>query len=1009
MQQTPGEVYSEIFYDWEKYGRGWYLAGDPVDPEPPFVPFWAQIQEKGLPQLPTLDDGQRPGLVGAITGVIKRLGGSNKKSPEELEPVSLERHPIQSLVTSPPVVYGIIIPRNYQPQLAEMEGLLLMLSETTCPVSFEVIGDGKKIALQFTSQRQDEYYLLNQLKAFFPQVIIRLQSDHLADHWHLNHHPAIVDLGLSEEFMRPLLMAKGFKPDPLVGVIGVLESLLAGETGILQVIFQGAVNPWAQSVMESVTDFQGGSAFDYAPEMPKLAETKVSKPLFGVVIRLATNAYNKGRSEEIIWHMIRSLKSLESFGSNGLIPLSNEGYPFRDHQRCLLLRTSHRLGMLLNSQELTSLVHLPDASVQSEKLRGTDRKTHPAPPLPTGAKYHVGTNIHLGLENPVALTTEERVRHLHVIGATGTGKSTLIRYFVQQDLEAGAGLAVLDPHGDLVDQILERIPAKRWRDVVVIDPADGEHPVGINLLQAHSDLEKIVLSSDLVSVFQRMSTSWGDQMTAVLANAINAFLESSRGGTLLDLKRFLVEERFRQEFLVTVEDEEVVYFWKHEFPLLRGNTIASLVTRLNGFLRPKPIRNIMGQKQGLDFADLMNTGKIILAKLSQGMIGTENSHLLGTLLVAKLHQAAQSRQQLTPEIRRPFFLYIDEFQNFVTPSMSHILSGARKYGLGLILAHQGMQQLLQENQEVGNSVLSNAGTRIAFRLGDVDAKRLENSFAHFEAGDLQKLEIGEAIIRIGQADRDCNIITPLLPEITDTQARANRQGALTNSQSVYAGSPLEKMTKTQVDTQKSEPTDKEPEEKQPQPQVQDTEFSESVPDAEEMKAYLVRQERNKDHKRTQMLVKKLAEARGFKATPEAPAGTGRVDVLLEYEQLKIGVEISVTNTTPYEVQNIQKCLEAGFQSVLMLSQDPKHLLSIQEEAKKKLTKANYDRTAYLHPDELAAVLNTVSAQFSKTEDRVKGYKVKVNYTDGTGGSEAASRVSKILLKSTQRKPKDKKN
>lgn len=1006
MERTPGDLYSELFYNWERFGRGWYLADRPVDPEPPFVPFWAMVEEYRPSLSQAHDDGRKPGLVGQIAGLFK------KKPKEEVQSFDTERQPIVSLVMTPPIVYGLIIPRTYQPQLAEIEGLLLMLSETTFPISFEVVGDGERITLQFTAQRQDEYYLLGQLKAFFPQVTIREQSDRLLDGWQQNHHPAIVDLGLSEEFMRPLLMTKGFKPDPLLGIIGVLESLLEGEIGLLQVIFQGAVNPWAQSVMESVLDLQGGSAFDDAPEMPKLAEAKVSRPLFGAVIRLAANTKSRGRTEEIIHHLIRSLKPLESFGSNNLIPLSNEGYPLAQHERCLLHRTSNRLGMLLNSQELTSLVHLPDASVQATKLRGTDRKTHPAPKMEPGAKYHLGTNVHLGLEIPVRLTIEERVRHLHVIGATGTGKSTLIRYLVQQDLEAGAGLAVLDPHGDLVDQILERIPEKRWQDVVIIDPADGEYPVGINLLQAHNDLEKIVLSSDLVSVFQRMSTSWGDQMTAVLANAINAFLESSRGGTLLDLKRFLVEERFRKEFLTTVEDEEVVYFWQHEFPLLRGNTIASLVTRLNGFLRPKPIRNMMGQEQGLDFADLMNQGKIILAKLSQGMIGTENSHLLGTLLVAKLHQAAQSRQQLSPEVRRPFFLYIDEFQNFVTPSMSHILSGARKYGLGLILAHQGMQQLLHENQEVGNAVLSNAGTRIAFRLGDVDAKRLESSFAHFEASDLQKLEIGEAIVRIGQADRDCNLITPLLPEITEAQAETNKEGVITNSRNNYAGSPLEKTIRTSVETREQKPNKEEPEEKQevqPEPEVKDTESSESVPDAKEMKAYLAQQERSKDHKRTQMLVKKLAEARGFKATPEAPVGTGRVDVLLEYEQLKIGVEISVTNTVSYEVQNIQKCLEANLDSVLMLSQNPKHLQAIEAEAKQRLSSKDFAHTAYLHPDEIAAVLNTVSAQFSKTENRVKGYKVKVNYADSQGGSDAASRVSKILLKSMQRKPKGKKS
>lgn len=1007
MEKSLGERYSELFYDWEQYGRGWLLADDTVKPEPPYLPFWLHLAKEGFGRQTIPDDGRKPGLKDHVKGLFRWIGGRKEQALEtSLLFEDTDRLPIAIPNHSYPEQYKVIFPRNYRPRVDHVEALLLMLSESKYPFSFEIVGDRKSIFLQFTAKGGDRDYLVNQLQAFLPEAVILPEITPLHERWPSGDVPAIVDMGLSEEFMRPLLMPRSFQPDPLLGFFGVLEGLLEGELGILQVIFQGARKPWAKAIMESVTDTEGGNIFDDAPEMLKLAELKVSRPLFGAVIRVIGYGTTRQRSSNITRQLIRSLKSFDAHGSNFLIPLSNEGYPLEEHITNVFLRSSHRLGMLLNSLELAAFVHIPDASVQGEKLRGSDKPTHPAPPSKPDADFHLGTNIHQGQEQEVKLTTADRVRHMHIIGATGTGKSTLIRYLVQQDMEKGHGFAVLDPHGDLVEQIMERIPEDRIKDVVIIDPSDADYPVGINILAAHSELEKIVLSSDLVSVFRRVATSWGDQMTAVLSNAINAFLESRKGGTLLDLKRFLVEKDFREDFLQTVEDEEVVYFWEQEFPLLKGNTIASLVTRLSGFLRPKPIRNIMGQQKGLDFYTLMNEGKIILAKLSQGMIGEDNSYLLGTLLVAKIQQAAQSRQNLAAKDRRPFFLYIDEFQHFVTPSMSHILSGARKYGLGLILAHQGMQQIMHEQPEVGNAVLANAGTRMAFRLGDLDAKRLESSFAHFETRDLQNLQVGEAIVRIGQADQDCNVSTPMLPKLSDEEKEATKRKALEASRATYADSPIQQ-TKTQA------PPSPAPEEKRPEPLRDEAEIEKKeeekpskTPDIDKTREYLAQQEKKKEHKRTQMLVKKLAEARGFKATIEAPADDGRVDVLLTYDHISIGVEISVTNTVQYEIQNIQKCLRAGINSVFMLSTNPKHLQAIQEEAKKALSKEDFAQTLYLHPDELAGVLNTISAEFSQKDKRVKGYKVKVNYATKSGSEEAAKRISKILLRSTRRKPKD---
>jgi energy-coupling factor transporter ATP-binding protein EcfA2 len=294
--------------------------------------------------------------------------------------------------------------------------------------------------------------------------------------------------------------------------------------------------------------------------------------------------------------------------------------------------------MLLNCDELLSIAHLPSASARSAKLKREERRTKTPPALALGHALSLGENYHAGKSVQVTLGPNERVRHLHLIGASGSGKSTLLLNMIVQDIRNGEGSVVLDPHGDLIDQILGHVPEERVRDVVLLDPSDEGYPIGFNILSAHSELERNLLASDLVSVFRRLSTSFGDQMNTVLANAIMAFLESTEGGTLSDLRRFLVEREFRERFLATVRDPEIVYYWQKEFPLLTGKPQGPILTRLDTFLRPKMIRHMVSQKENrIDCGAIMNGRRILLVKLAQGLIGEENSYLLGTLIVSMLN------------------------------------------------------------------------------------------------------------------------------------------------------------------------------------------------------------------------------------------------------------------------------------------------------------------------------------------------------------------------------------
>ena len=642
-----------------------------------------------------------------------------------------------------------------------------------------------------------------------------------------------------------------------------------------------------------------------------------------------------------------------------------------------------------------------------------------------GHSMVLGENHHQGVDSTVTLSPEQRLRHMHVIGASGTGKSTFLLNTIRQDIENGDGCAVLDPHGDLIDEILGQVPEHRLNDVVLFDPSDEMHPVGFNILEAHSEVEKNLLASDLGAVFKRLSTSWGDQMTAVLGNAILAFLEHEDGGTLISLRRFLVDQDYRESVLEGVQDQEVVYFWERVFPGLPGKPQGSILTRLDTFLRPKLIRHMVAQKSTrLDFGSMMNDGKIFLAKLSQGAIGEENAALLGTLLISKFQQLAIARQEIEKAERRPFFLYVDEFHNFITPSMAAILSGTRKYGLGLCLAHQDMRQLAKSS-DVASSVIANPYTRICFRLGDDDAKKLQDGFSFFTADDLQNLDIGEAIFRVGQAKFDFNVRTLPPIQVDAHMAEARRLAIIEHTRASYATPRDEVMALLDEERPRAKPKRAKKEEK---PVFDQTEVGERIkepkpepprpePAPEPPKPKAAPNPKTKPdlpplgrggakHKYLQQFVKQLGEQRGFKSTIEKPTEDGgRVDVALRQGDVSIACEISVTTNAKHELGNIEKCLTAGYDKVAVVAETRKQLNAIKKQAAKLPEKLS-ERLLFLIPDELVQHLDEIAAQNTSTEQTVRGYKVKVNRKATKDAADRRSVVAKVVARSLRRMDKN---
>lgn len=777
---TVHEHFSEQFQKWEVRGRGWQVFDQPVYPEPPFAPF----AYRSMTEKPAVDDGRRPTFLSSLVQKLSQKIATPATRPAEPDP-EIEPQPIP-LERGSLVEWQLSLPEKFDAAKESLEIFFQNIALCQEPVGFELLGVHQRVTAQFVTSENDAPLVRKQLAAHFPEVQLREQTGALAKVWDISLGEFVfaVEFGLQNEFMLPLA---GGKLDPFIGLIGAMSELQPGEMGLFQVLWQPVQNPWAENIVAAVSHADGKPLFVNAPELTGAAERKAASPLYAVVVRIMGRAATKMRVEEIARDLASSLRIFSDPQANTLIPLHNEEYPFDDHIRDVLYRQSRRSGMLLTGEELTGFVHLPSSDVRSPVLMRDAGLTKAAPDTvrqPPGLV--IGDNEHNGETVPVYLTANQRVRHTHIIGSSGTGKSSLLFNLIRQDIENGEGVGVLDPHGDLINQILGIIPDDRIDDVVLVDPSDVDFPIGFNILSAHSDDEKNLLASDLIAVFRRLSTSWGDQMDTVLQNAILAFLESKKGGTLSDLRLFLLDAKYRKQFLQTVADPEIIFYWQSVFPQLTGGkSIGPVLTRLQDFFSRKPLRNMVGQQQNkLDFADIMDNGKIFLARLPEGC-GEENSYLLGTLLVSKFQQLAMARQSQKAESRRDFWLYIDEFDHFITPSMAKILSAVRKYRLGFTLAHQELHQL-QSDPKVASAVLTQPCTRIVFKVGDDDAKKLGDGFESFDAKSLKNLPKFRAIARVERNDGDFNLSLrkPELPD--DDEAQEQREKSVAASRAKYA-------------------------------------------------------------------------------------------------------------------------------------------------------------------------------------------------------------------------------
>lgn len=906
-----------------------------------------------------------------MSGIVDRMLGNKPQSPNYL-PTFEEPQPREFQARSLKFLQFILSPGSHKENLNQLFQPLLSRS---FPLSFEIAADPESIVIQFACPERDTSQLLHTITAHAPNAVIREAPDFIQQHWTSSPASLVVDFGLYHEFLRPLKI-NHFDPDPLLGLFAAISNLQSNESAAVQILFQRCRYPWADSMLRAVSDLSRRDFFLDAPELLSLTKQKTSQNLNAVAIRMGVCAQTAYRLNEILQNISLALASDADPQDNFPVPLENEGYPDEEHEYDFLSRQTRRTGMILNDDELLSFVHLPSSKLALPKLFQEQKLTKAAPAIALGYPFVLGKNTHQQTAQTVTLSLEHRLRHTHIIGASGTGKSTLLLHMITQDMQQGNGIAVLDPHGDLVDDVLANTPEHRITDVIVFDPSDEEFPIPFNILSAHSESEKILLASDLVGVFRRLSTNWGDQMNSVLANAIIAFLESKTGGTLADLRRFLIEPEYRKQFLTTVTDPEIVYYWQKEFSFLSGKPQGPILTRLDTFLRPKVIRNMVCQKENrLDFRAIMDGKQIFLAKLSHGAIGEENAYLLGSFIVSKLHQAAMARQNVQQLQRNPFFLYIDEFHHFITPSLASAISGDRKYHLGLILAHQELRQLSNRDTDVAGAVMSNPYTRICFRVGDADAQKLKDGFSSFEAKDLMNLGTGEAICRVERAEYDFNLTVPKPPTLPSEESPDIRRERILNlSKTNYAKSIEKVLIANQQPQILSLPAHL------PEQPLSITPIPASHRTPITTPSELQQGRGGQQHKYLQHLLKRIAEEKGFRATIEQhiPESGGSIDVALAKEDLRIACEISVASTPDQELANISKCADAGYPHIFLITSTTR-MVNKFEEMTRKLDPSVLAKLSILTPEQFPERLGQIDKGTVGTTNTVKGYKVKVQY------------------------------
>lgn len=540
---------------------------------------------------------------------------------------------------------------------------------------------------------------------------------------------------------------------------------------LIRILVQGAEN---EKFTDSADSHESTRTTPLMDEQVKSMETKNTKVGFETVIRIIGSAKSMYRAKQIVGDAMNSFAQYNSPNGNSFSKTKYfsksallKGFIMRDIKRGWLKRFTDTSKMILCSEEVASVFHFPNIKYnKSPVIKWQEFKIAPAPHnTPTEGTF-LGNNIFRGETKPVHIKRDDRRRHFYLIGKSGTGKSTILKEMLKQDLKNGEGLCLIDPHGDLVEGVIPHIPRERADDVILFDPGDMSRPMGLNILEAYTTDEKEYMSQEALAIFIKMfgEEVMGPRLQHYFRNGCLTLMDDDEeGATLIDLPRLFTDDSWQKYKVNKVKNPVVRSFWEKEMASTGAREKQEMIpyfsAKFGPFITNAQIRNIIGQtKSGFDFRDVMDNGKILLCNLSKGKLGDLNAQLLGMIMVAKLQMGAMSRVDTPEEERRDFYLTVDEFQNFVTDSFASILSEARKYRLDLCIAHQYISQITKlrgggkgsaEDTTIRDAVFGNVGSMMCFKIGSQDAETMAKEFAPiFSEQDLINIANYQAYIKL---------------------------------------------------------------------------------------------------------------------------------------------------------------------------------------------------------------------------------------------------------------------
>lgn len=676
--------------------------------------------------------------------------------------------------------------KDFREQISIMEQLLASMKSLYSSSAMGWLFGQEYLSLEYVAHHQEIYFYLvvpkrakllveKQVLGFYPDAFIEETDEINIFEWRSVVRGEIMKLKKAYQF--PIRTYQKLETDPMNGILSALGKLTEEESGVVQILMRPVDDDWQEKIRKRIrksekkgwhhiswnplewigvlldilthdpSDMKQTPESDDKDEEPLdeegLMKEKVKKTGYAVVVRILTT----GNDDD---HVYAELQNIISAFSQFTSPTYNRFKPVKRKSLSLLINHYifrqfawwQRIG-IMNSEELATLFHFPHNKYNKQpEIRWQRFKLIKAPTNIPKEGLYIGDNVFRGEKKPIFIKNEDRFRHFYVIGQTGTGKSSILSTMARQDVRSGKWLAMLDPHGDLAKELVGYIPRERADDLVYFDPGDLSRPMGLNMLEAANEDEKQMVVADSTNIMIKLfwSEIFGPRIQDYFRNGCLTLMDYPQGWAITDLIRLFTDDNFQRERRTTLKNAVVRAWWDYTYAKMgdreKGEIIPYFAAKFGQFITNTMMRNIVGQtKSAFDIGEIMNHEKLLLVSLSKGIIGDLNSTLLGLILVSKIQIAALRRQSMAKEERKDFFLYIDEFQNYVTDSIESILSEARKYRLGLIIAHQYLGQLeksdalTKSNLNLKWAIFGNVGTVMSYKLGAEDAEFMAKQFA----------------------------------------------------------------------------------------------------------------------------------------------------------------------------------------------------------------------------------------------------------------------------------------